>query len=126
MSEEATDVPTQEITEGKATILFPISNTVFYNNVQVFNRDMSVAVIKLFKETYFPEVNGNQHKSKTFKILEALSATGLRAIRYAREILNVSEIIANDFSKEAVANIERNIKYNNVENIVKAQNSDAR
>ena len=126
MSEEATDVPTQEITEGKATILFPISNTVFYNNVQVFNRDMSVAVIKLFKETYFPEVNGNQHESKTFKILEALSATGLRAIRYAREVLNVNEIVANDFSKEAVANIERNIKYNNVENIVKAQNSDAR
>ena len=126
MSEEATDIQTQEITEGKATVLFPVSNTVFYNNVQIFNRDMSVAVIKLFKETYFPEVNGNQHKNKIFKILEALSATGLRAIRYAREIPNVDEIIANDFSKEAVTNIERNIKHNNVENIVKAQNSDAR
>lgn len=123
---EATDIQTQEITEGRATILFPTSNTVFYNNVQVFNRDMSVAVIKLFKETYFLEVSGNQHKNKTFKILEALSATGLRAIRYAREIPNVDEITANDFSKEAVTNIERNIKHNDVENIVKAQNSDAR
>lgn len=37
-----------KITEGKAEILFPDSNSVFYNPVQEFNRDLSTAVIKLF------------------------------------------------------------------------------
>ena len=29
-----------EITEGKAKILFPTANSVFYNPVQCFNRDL--------------------------------------------------------------------------------------
>lgn len=37
-----------KVTEGKAEILFPDSNSVFYNPVQEFNRDLSTAVIKLF------------------------------------------------------------------------------
>ena len=33
----------QPVTEGQATILFPKTNEVFYNNVQCFNRDISTA-----------------------------------------------------------------------------------
>lgn len=163
-----------EIQEGKAKILFPTENSVFYNKVQVFNRDLSISVIKyfiqLFQHTsnkkpatekdyeelkYIPgvvneeendtsEENGtsnskeietknesyqdNQTKNNSRKevsIMEALSATGLRAIRYALEIPSVYRIIANDLSKQAVTNIDRNIKYNGVEKIVESANEDA-
>jgi tRNA (guanine26-N2/guanine27-N2)-dimethyltransferase len=36
------------------------------------------------------------------RILEGLSATGLRAIRYAKEIEGLDKVVANDFSKSAV------------------------
>lgn len=147
----------EEITEGKAKILFPKANTVFYNNVQVFNRDLSVAVIKRFVKEFNTEKDevskrrdkkqrtniendkGKSIKSEstekdnekiieksTFSVLEALSATGLRAVRYALEIEGIDKFIANDLSKEAVHSIQRNIEHNNVGNLVKSSLSDAR
>ena len=59
-------------------------------------------------------------------ILEALSATGLRSIRYAKEIQGCSKIIANDFSKRAVESIQKNIESNDVTNIVEASHADAK
>ncbi|ORY73655.1 S-adenosyl-L-methionine-dependent methyltransferase, partial [Leucosporidium creatinivorum] len=47
-----------------------------------------------------------------FTLLEALSATGLRAIRYAKEIPLLRYVVANDLSSSAVADIKRNIEYN--------------
>lgn len=58
-------------------------------------------------------------------ILEALSATGLRSIRYAKEIPGIKKIVANDISKKAVESIESNIQSNSVQNIVKTSHSDA-
>ena len=141
-----------EICEGKAKVLFPKGNTVFYNNVQVFNRDLSVAVIKLFSKIYKQEkeqksANKNKstkskqedggsadssnqpdesHKDINITVLEALSASGLRAIRYALEIPCLTNLIANDLSKEAVTSIDRNIKHNGVGDKVKSSLSDAR
>ncbi|EPT06176.1 hypothetical protein FOMPIDRAFT_133734 [Fomitopsis schrenkii] len=45
-------------------------------------------------------------------ILEALSATGLRSIRYAKEIPLVKYVIANDLSPSAVAAMKRNVEIN--------------
>ncbi|KAK1236530.1 RNA methyltransferase tRNA(m5U54)methyltransferase [Marasmius sp. AFHP31] len=45
-------------------------------------------------------------------ILEALSATGLRSIRYAKEIPLVKYVIANDLSSAATAAMKRNIEFN--------------
>ncbi|POY73132.1 hypothetical protein BMF94_3825 [Rhodotorula taiwanensis] len=47
-----------------------------------------------------------------FSLLEALSATGLRAIRYAKELPLLRYVIANDLSASAVEDIRRNIAYN--------------
>ncbi|GAA5941309.1 tRNA (guanine26-N2)-dimethyltransferase [Sporobolomyces koalae] len=47
-----------------------------------------------------------------FTLLEALSATGLRAIRYAKEIPLLKYVVANDLSASAVEDIRRNIDYN--------------
>ena len=41
-----------KVTEGKAEICFPDSNSVFYNPVQEFNRDLSTAVLKVFSQEF--------------------------------------------------------------------------
>ena len=96
--------------------------------MQEFNRDISIAVIQQFidngascDDTKNQNINGNSG----VRILEALSATGLRSIRYAKEIKGVKEIVANDLSKRAVASIERNINANKVSDLVTASHSDA-
>jgi tRNA (guanine26-N2/guanine27-N2)-dimethyltransferase len=43
------------VTEGKATILFPKTNEVFYNPIQEFNRDMSIAAIRTWSELFMQE-----------------------------------------------------------------------
>ncbi|EJD02303.1 N2,N2-dimethylguanosine tRNA methyltransferase [Fomitiporia mediterranea MF3/22] len=49
-----------------------------------------------------------------FTLLEPLSATGLRAIRYAKEIPLVKYVIANDLSPPAVEAIQRNVELNDL------------
>lgn len=76
--------------------------------------------------------NGKESKSKDYRdgrekftILEALSASGLRSIRYAKEVPGISEVIANDLSQKAVQTIEKNVENNGVSNIVTTSCSDA-
>ncbi|KAM0751875.1 N2,N2-dimethylguanosine tRNA methyltransferase [Meredithblackwellia eburnea MCA 4105] len=47
-----------------------------------------------------------------FTLLEALSATGLRAIRYAKELPLLRYVVANDLSASAVEDIKRNVEWN--------------
>ncbi|KAJ1977637.1 RNA methyltransferase tRNA(m5U54)methyltransferase, partial [Dimargaris verticillata] len=137
------------ITEGQATILFPNTNEVFYNPVQQFNRDMSVAAIRTWSKHYFQEqqereANKRQRRQATqpaelatnaelapgfsaptdFTILEALSATGLRSIRYAKEVPQVRSIVANDLEPDAVASIRRNLAYNGLDETLVRPNCD--
>jgi tRNA (guanine26-N2/guanine27-N2)-dimethyltransferase len=100
------------ITEGKATILFPTDNGVFYNPVQQFNRDLSIAAIRCWAEGKREKLKRQNAK---FKLCEALSASGLRSIRYAKELVDyLQSIIANDMSADAVESIRRNCEFNNV------------
>ncbi|KAI0831385.1 N2,N2-dimethylguanosine tRNA methyltransferase [Trametes gibbosa] len=55
-----------------------------------------------------------EFKPHQFVILEALSATGLRSIRYAHEIPSVKYVIANDLSAAAVEAMRRNIELNDL------------
>lgn len=106
-----------KVKEGKAECYFQkTSNQVFYNPIQEFNRDLSIAVLNTFSK-----MNNN----KKLRILEALAASGIRSMRYALEIENCNEIIANDFDKKAVELIDLNTKLNNVEHIVKSNFDDA-
>lgn len=68
----------------------------------------------------------NDGKPLPFSILDALSATGLRALRYAKEIPFATHIVANDMSPDAVKAIKLNIKHNGVEDVVQAHAGDAR
>jgi tRNA (guanine26-N2/guanine27-N2)-dimethyltransferase len=47
-----------------------------------------------------------------FRVLDALSASGLRALRYAQEIPSVTTVVANDMSPAAVDAIHLNVKHN--------------
>lgn len=130
--------------EGSAQILN--GEHVFYNPVQQFNRDLSLSVLSTFSKIYQSEQLAKKRSTKTdltltepvpveiqagekcdsgLVILEALSATGLRSIRYAKEIPGVKRIIANDLSPSAVTAIQKNLKHNQVEHIVEARHSDA-
>ncbi|XP_048328232.2 tRNA (guanine(26)-N(2))-dimethyltransferase 2 [Ziziphus jujuba] len=46
------------------------------------------------------------------RVLEALSASGLRAIRYAREVEGIGQVVALDNDKASVEACQRNIKFN--------------
>ncbi|KIW19808.1 N2,N2-dimethylguanosine tRNA methyltransferase [Exophiala spinifera] len=65
-------------------------------------------------------------KRTPFAILDALSATGLRALRYAKEIPLATNIVANDISPESVHSIDLNIKHNEVQDKVHSNLGDAR
>ncbi|KAI8973272.1 N2,N2-dimethylguanosine tRNA methyltransferase [Mycotypha africana] len=149
--------PTQEIdisqfhtvTEGKATILFPKKNEVFYNPVQQFNRDMSIAAIRTWSEIYTQEKIDRLEKklsrakdentaaaiqkniddlknNDNFTILEALAASGLRSVRYAKEIPKLKQVVCNDIEEEAIEAMKRNIAYNGLsEELVRPNHGDA-
>ncbi|GKV16964.1 hypothetical protein SLEP1_g27525 [Rubroshorea leprosula] len=46
------------------------------------------------------------------RVLEALSASGLRALRYAREVDGIGQVVALDNDKGAIEACQRNIKFN--------------
>ncbi|KAG5981678.1 hypothetical protein E4U55_002687 [Claviceps digitariae] len=68
--------------------------------------------------------NGHVYKP-AFKILDALSASGLRALRYALEIPFVTSVTANDLSPSATESIKQNAQHNGVTEKIKATNDDA-
>ncbi|ONM10620.1 probable tRNA (guanine(26)-N(2))-dimethyltransferase 1 [Zea mays] len=153
--------------EGEAEILLHKRNAVFYNPVQVHNRDMSIAVLRTFiakrkeeHEALVDKRNTSHGKDKLSEIscqngedastgqqdemelnkaevqiddlskeatkppwkvtrelkpplvLEALAATGLRSLRYAREVEGLGKIVALDNDKASVEDCKRNIKFN--------------
>lgn len=69
------------------------------------------------------DVQGGEPKPFV-RLLEALSASGLRAIRYSKEIPLLQHIVANDLSPHAVQSIQLNCDYNGVKN-VKPQEANA-
>lgn len=176
------------ITEGMATMDYDEKEAVFYNKVQVFNRDISIQVIKLFSEIREKEKNTaymkkydnyNSLKEEAIKagkvaviekrpvcgynadgsvalekddyatiedvemeevevyespkgdaarkiapplkppkgiaILDALAATGLRSVRYMKEIPNVRKLVINDIVPEATAQAQVNCMNNGVD-----------
>lgn len=136
-----------EIQEGKARVDFP--NSVFYNPVQEFNRDLTIAMISQYSRNHFEKINAVKSSGETnaatvnesngdvpkleagkyhengIRILEGLSASGLRSMRFGLEVPGVKQVVSNDFDRTAVEFIERNIKKNGLEGIVTSNCGDA-
>ncbi|KAL5702047.1 methylamine--glutamate N-methyltransferase [Ranunculus cassubicifolius] len=55
---------------------------------------------------------GKKRELKPAKVLEALAASGLRALRYAREVDGIGQVTALDNDKASIEACKRNIKFN--------------
>lgn len=59
-------------------------------------------------------------------MLEALAASGLRSVRFAREVPGLGAIVASDCSPRAAALMARNVALNGVGDLVTPRLADAR
>jgi len=119
---------------------------VFYNPAQVFNRDLSVLALSVFARIRRAEIEerirkrGEKAKESGkpvytgpepgLHVLEALAATGIRSIRYAKELgegpHGVRCIMANDLDSAAVAKIRHNLSLNGIrEGLIEVNCGDA-
>ncbi|KAJ3578800.1 hypothetical protein NPX13_g1769 [Xylaria arbuscula] len=117
---EETEVPTSSIKEsaGKGG-----------QSNQETNSVSDAAQLKPAQEEEPRSENTARHNAPhppSFTILDALSATGLRALRYVRELPFVTSVTANDLSPSAVEAIRRNAEHNGVESKIVATSGDAR
>lgn len=109
-----------EITEGLASILPIETNEVFYNPVQVVNRDLSVLLISVYSKCV-------SQAASPLEVLEGLAASGLRSIRYAKELkFGDFNLTANDIEAVAVERIRKNMAHNGLSSdSIRVENADA-
>ena len=95
------------VKEGSAKIIVPNVEKVedsrsngFYNPAMKNNRDLSIIIAKRYKELY----NNNP------KILDAFTATGIRAIRYFKEVNE--DVTACDVNEKAFSLAKKNAEIN--------------
>jgi tRNA (guanine26-N2/guanine27-N2)-dimethyltransferase len=89
--------------------------TVFYNPVQEFNRDISIMAIREFSQMRREEIEKRgKHEFKGVAALEALAATGLRSVRYVKEIETLRQLVANDIDPTATELMQRNFDFNDI------------
>ncbi|GAB5363733.1 hypothetical protein AAMO2058_000908900 [Amorphochlora amoebiformis] len=126
----------QCIREGEASIYFPEGerHNVFYNPAQCFNRDISIAAARAFyslrvNRTLSHRKRRNNTAKPTLRILDALSASGLRALRYSLELGSdiIHHVTANDIDPNASRAISENLRRNRIpESRVSISNTDVR
>ncbi|MFY9638403.1 MAG: tRNA (guanine(10)-N(2))-dimethyltransferase [Methanobacterium sp.] len=102
------------IHEGKVILRVPkfdkVSSRapVFYNPVMELNRDLSVAALTVFRD-------GLDHD---MWVCDAFGGSGIRGIRYAKEIEGIEKAVINDLNPLAVEFTKENIKMNRLENVI--------
>ncbi|CDW84572.1 -dimethylguanosine trna methyltransferase family protein [Stylonychia lemnae] len=89
--------------------------TVFYNPVQEFNRDFSILSIREFAKIRQEEKQKKNKDHDGISILEALAATGLRSVRYMKEISPITKLLANDIDSTATELMKKNFDFNNID-----------
>ncbi|MBN2602781.1 MAG: tRNA (guanine(10)-N(2))-dimethyltransferase [Candidatus Thermoplasmatota archaeon] len=80
----------------------------FYNPSMELNRDLSVLIVQWLANTC----------EKKLEILDGLGASGIRGIRFAKEISGDFFVTINDWSEEAYKLIKKNIQTNGFENVI--------
>jgi tRNA (guanine26-N2/guanine27-N2)-dimethyltransferase len=93
-----------DLTEYKISKEMPI----FYNPEGELNRDISIAAIQAFQKD----------SKRRITICDALAGTGIRGLRYAKEVKGIKEVVLNDKNPLAVRLIRKNIKENKLKNCV--------
>ncbi len=123
------DYPKMEVREGLVSVIVPdltkyrVGNRpepahapVFYNPRMEVNRSLSAAVINGYIK--YMDRSG-------ITICEPLSGTGVRAVRYAREVNGVSRVIANDINVKSYELIRLNVDKNGLNDVITVHRDDA-
>lgn len=98
------------IKEGIVEIIVPefekISSEapVFYNPQMEFNRDISVLALQEFQREI----------GKSVDVCDLFGGSGIRAIRYRKELENIGEVSVNDISSQAIEFEKINSENNNI------------
>lgn len=79
----------------------------FYNPAMELNRDFSIVFVQWLI---------NQSK-RSFRLLDGLGASGIRGIRFAKEIEGTFEVSINDWNAQAYELIKKNVAVNKVDQI---------
>lgn len=80
---------------------------VFYNPVMELNRDLSVLAIKTYQKDLGHEIN----------VCDAFGGSGIRGVRYAKEIAEVSKVVIGDINPLAIQFANQNIEINDLDNV---------
>lgn len=113
----------RKVREGKIRISIPdlvekkISKgmPIFYNSEGELNRDISICALQTFQKEF----------GKTMTVCDALSASGIRGTRYAKEVSGIRKVVLNDKNPSAVKLIKRNVKLNSLGKKCTVANEDA-
>jgi tRNA (guanine26-N2/guanine27-N2)-dimethyltransferase len=109
----------KKIQEGKVKISVPEGRIydalVFYNLEGELNRDLSVSALQVFQREF----------GKSMTVCDALAASGIRGLRYAKEVSGIKKVVLNDKSPAAVKLIKKNIRENNLGKRCIVTNEDA-
>lgn len=112
------------ITEGMSRIkvqkpkIVSKEMNVFYNPVMSLNRDISVLLL-------------NSINKKNLQIADPLAASGVRSIRFLKELSKdkIKKVYINDIDKNAITSIKNNLKLNKIKyknsNLLMITNQDA-
>lgn len=109
----------KEIQEGKVKLYIPVGRIydapVFYNPEAELSRDISICALQVFQKDSKLKLN----------ICDALAATGIKGLRYAKEVSGVKEVVLNDKNPKSVKLIKKNVKKNKLSRKCKATKEDA-
>ncbi len=89
--------------------LEPAWMPVFYNPAMILNRDLSVAALQAYIDSLAPH--------KPVNIVEPLTATGVRPVRYSLELSGAGRIYAGDIDPRAVELARVNAEANGARNV---------
>lgn len=99
----------RKIREGKIVLWTPAERKydadVFFNPEAELVRNISVSALQVFQKSF-----------GKIDVCDALSGTGARGLRYAKEVKGIKNVIMNDKNPLAVKLIKKNIKLNKLKN----------
>ncbi len=104
----------KEAKEGKVKIILPENSSVFFNPEAEMTRDLSVSALQVYKKGIKFKIN----------VCDPLAATGIRGLRYAKEVKGIKSVVLNDKNPKAYQTIKKNIKLNKLKKC-SAENKDA-
>jgi len=107
----------QKQAEGKVTFYASpaLAKGAFYNPASEFQRDISISIAQAWQRL----------SGMRITVCDALSASGIRGLRYAKEVKGVKAVTLNDKNPAAVSVIKKNIRLNKLSKLCKVSRSDA-